>query len=128
MKLVSVDSGAARVLIPVGRFPTRTRASMKINVEVGDIARWEDEVVVVNLFEGVGHPGGATGAVDAAIGHQVSAMIATGDLTGRFKEIVVFPSFDRIPGNRVMVVGLGAREAFTLDRIREVSAAAATRV
>ena len=101
---------------------------MKINVEVGDIARWEDEVVVVNLFEGVGHPGGATGAVDAAIGHQVSAMIATGDLTGRFKEIVVFPSFDRIPGNRVMVVGLGAREAFTLDRIREVSAAAATRV
>ncbi len=98
---------------------------MKINVEVGDIARWEDEVVVVNLFEGVDHPGGATGAVDAAIGHQITAMIATGDITGKFKEVTVFPSFDRIAGNRVMVVGLGRRDEFTLDRVREVSAAAA---
>lgn len=101
---------------------------MKIDVEVGDIARWEDEVVVVNLFEGVGHPGGATGAVDAAFGHQITAMIATGDLTGKFKELTVFPTFDRVPGNRVMVVGLGRREDFTLDRVREVSAAAALRV
>ncbi|HYM38904.1 MAG TPA: leucyl aminopeptidase [Thermoplasmata archaeon] len=101
---------------------------MKIGVEVGDIARWEDEVVVVNLFEGVNHPGGATGAVDAAIGHQITAMIATGDITGKFKEIVVFPTFDRIPGNRVLVVGLGERADFTLDRVREVSAAAAIKI
>jgi leucyl aminopeptidase len=101
---------------------------MKINVEVGDIARWEDEVVVVNLFDGVAHPGGATGAVDTAIGHQITAMIATGDVTGRFKEIVVFPSFDRVPGNRVLVVGLGKREDFNLDRVREVSAAAAIKI
>ncbi len=101
---------------------------MKIDVETGDIARWEDEVVVVNLFEGVSHPGGATGAVDAAIGHQITAMIATGDITGQFKEVVVFPSFDKIPGNRVLVVGLGKREDFTLDRVREVSAAAAIKI
>ncbi len=101
---------------------------MKIEVAVGDIARWEDEVVVVNLFEGVSHPGGATGAVDAADGHQITAMIATGDLTGKYKEIVVFPSFDRIPGNRVLVVGLGKRQDFTLDRVRDVSAAVACKV
>ena len=101
---------------------------MKIDVEIGDIARWEDEVVVVNLFEGVARPGGATGAVDAGVGHQISAMIRTGDLTGAFKEVVVFPSFDRIPGNRVLIVGLGKREDFTLDRVREVSAAAAIKV
>jgi leucyl aminopeptidase len=101
---------------------------MKIDVEVGDIARWEDEVVVVNLFEGVDHPGGATGAVDMAIGHQITAMIATKDISGAFKEVVVFPSFDRIPAKRVMVVGLGKREDFTLDRVREASAAAALKV
>lgn len=101
---------------------------MKIEVGVGDIAKWEDEVVVVNLFEGVDHPGGATGAVDTAIGHQITAMIATGDITGRFKDLVVFPTFDRIPGNRVIVVGLGKREEFTLDRVREVSATAALKV
>jgi leucyl aminopeptidase len=101
---------------------------MKINVEIGDIARWEDEVIVVNLFAGVDHPGGATGAVDTAIGHQITAMIATNDIRGEFKEIAVLPTFDRIPGNRVMVVGLGKREDFTLDRVREVSAAAAIKV
>ncbi len=101
---------------------------MKIDVEVGDISRWEDEVVVVNLFEGVDHPGGATGAVDAALGHQITAMIATGDISGKFKDLTIFPTFDRIPGNRVLVVGLGKREDFSLDRVREVSAAAAVRV
>ena len=101
---------------------------MKIDVEVGDISRWEDEVIVVNLFEGVDHPGGATGAVDTAIGHEISALIATGDISGKFKDLAVIPTFDRIPANRVMVVGLGKREEFNLDRIREVSARAAIRV
>lgn len=101
---------------------------MKISVEVGDIARWEEEVIVVNLFEGVTRPGGATGAVDAALGHQVSAMISTGDLSGKFKEITMFPTFDRIRANRVMIIGLGERDAFTIDRVREVSARAAQRI
>lgn len=102
--------------------------TLRIAVEVGDIARWEDEVIVVNLFEGVSHPGGATGAVDAALGHQITTMISTGDITGRFRDIVTFPTFDRIAANRVLIVGLGKREEFTLDRVREVSAKAATRV
>jgi len=101
---------------------------MKIGVEVGDIARWEDEVIVVNLFEGVRHPGGATGAVDTALGHQITAMIASRDVSGAFKDTTVFPTFDRIAANRVMVIGLGRRQDFNLDRVREVSARAATRV
>ena len=95
---------------------------MRIAVEVGDIARWEDEVIVVNLFEGVRRPGGATGAVDAALGHQLGAMIGTGDLTGGWKDVTLFPTFDRIPANRVMVVGLGSRDDFSIDRVREASA------
>jgi len=102
--------------------------AVKISVEVSDIAKWEDEVIVVNLFEGVDHPGGATGAVDGALGHQITALIATGDVSGKFKEVAVLPTFDRIPANRVMVVGLGKRDEFTLDRVREVSARAALRV
>lgn len=100
---------------------------MKIGIEVGDIARWEDEVIVVNLFEGVDHPGGATGAVDAALGHQITSMIATGDVSGAFKEVTVFPTFDKINANRVMIVGLGRRGDFTLDRVRDVSARVATK-
>jgi len=101
---------------------------MRIGVEVGDIARWEDEVIVVNLFEGTRRPGGATGAVDGALAHQISAMIATGDLRGNWREVTVFPTFDRIAANRVMVVGLGRQEEFSIDRVREASARAAVKV
>ena len=44
---------------------------MQVKVEAGDITRLETPCIVVNLFEGVTAPGGATGAVDAALdGHD----------------------------------------------------------
>jgi len=97
---------------------------MDIRVTVGDIAAWKDAAIVVNLFEGVTKPGGATGAVDKAMGGAISHLIAAGDLKGKFKESLVLPTFGKIPATRVLVVGLGARAGFTLDRIREASAKA----
>jgi leucyl aminopeptidase len=99
--------------------------AVDIRVSVGDIASWQDEAVVVNLFEGVGQPGGATGAVDAASGGLVASLLADGGFSGTFKDIAVLPSLGRIPARRIAVVGLGPREDFTLDRVREVSAVAA---
>lgn len=100
---------------------------MDIRVVVGDIAVWTDAAIVVNLFEGVTKPGGATGAVDKALSGAISQLIAGGDLKGKFKEILVLPTLGKIPATRVIVVGLGARNRFTLDRIREVSAKAVNR-
>ncbi|MEZ4663055.1 MAG: hypothetical protein R2911_36365 [Caldilineaceae bacterium] len=43
---------------------------MQIHVTQGNIAQHATDCIVVNLFEGVQHPGGATGAVDNALaGH-----------------------------------------------------------
>ncbi len=98
---------------------------LEIRVAVSDIAQWEGEAVVVNLFEGVEVPGGATGAVDAATDGMVAAAIAQGDFRGAFKEVLVLPTMGRIPAARLLVVGLGPQEAFTYDRAREVSAVAA---
>ena len=41
---------------------------MKIKVKTGEIQKMNSELIVVNLFEGVVEPGGATGAVDKALG------------------------------------------------------------
>src|SRR3990172_3459157 len=98
---------------------------MDITVAVGDIAAWKDEAVVVNLFEGVQRPGGETAAVDKALGGAVSALLAAGDITGKFKECFLLPTLGKIPAPRVFILGLGERGRFTLDRIREVSAKAA---
>ncbi|MBM2828345.1 MAG: putative cytosol aminopeptidase (Leucine aminopeptidase) (Leucyl aminopeptidase) PepA, partial [Actinobacteria bacterium] len=55
---------------------------MKIELVVGDIIRHKADLVVVNLFEGVKKPGGATGAVDKAVGGAISAAIRDGDFDG----------------------------------------------
>jgi leucyl aminopeptidase len=85
----------------------------------------EDEVIVVNLFEGVTAPGGATGAVDRALGGMIADLIQGGDLKGTFKQTVLFRTGGRIPAERVLIVGLGTQPDFGLDRVREISAKAA---
>ncbi len=98
---------------------------MDISVAIENIAAWETDAIVLNLFEGVTVPGGATGAVDAALNGQVRDLIATGDFTGKFKQVAVLYPRGGISAKRLLLVGLGKREEFTLDRVRQVSAAVA---
>ncbi|MEE9592283.1 MAG: leucyl aminopeptidase [Thermoplasmata archaeon] len=99
---------------------------MRIQATHGRIEQAEDSAIVVNLFQGVQAPGGATGAVDRALGGMITDLIQGGDLKGKFKETVLFRTGGRIPAERVLVVGLGAEPDFGPDRIRETSAKAAT--
>ncbi|MFQ5908444.1 MAG: leucyl aminopeptidase [Thermoplasmata archaeon] len=99
---------------------------MLIQATHGRIEEAEDAAVVVNLFQGVDAPGGATGAVDRALGGMITDLIQGGDLKGKFKETILFRTGGRIPTERVLVVGLGDQPEFGLDRIRETSAKAAT--
>ena len=41
---------------------------MKTELVIGDIRKHRADMLVVNLFEGITTPGGATGAIDKAIG------------------------------------------------------------
>ena len=95
---------------------------MKIRVEPGDISTVAADAVVVNLFEGVQTPGGGTGAVDRAMGGAISSLIAQGDLRGKWGEVVLIHTLGRLPSPRVVVAGLGKPEAFTIDRVRDLSA------
>ena len=98
---------------------------MEIQVVGGSIQEREDALIVVNLFEGVTTPGGATGAVDAALGGAIAEAIAGGDLRGKKGEATVLYARGAIPAARVLVVGLGPQEGFGLQGIREAAATAA---
>ncbi|MCX7616766.1 leucyl aminopeptidase [Tepidiforma sp.] len=95
---------------------------MKVRVEQGDIARYGADALVVNLFEGVTAPGGGTGAVDAALGGAISQVIAAGDLRGKSGELVTIHTLGKIPAPRVLVAGLGSREGFDIDAVRNLAA------
>lgn len=98
---------------------------MDIVVKQGDIAQEEADVIVVNLFQGVTHPGGATGAVDGALSGMISDALAVGDFTGKAGETLALYTRGTIPAPRVLVVGLGAANKFDLAGARNAAATAA---
>ncbi|HEU5360308.1 MAG TPA: leucyl aminopeptidase [Candidatus Deferrimicrobiaceae bacterium] len=92
---------------------------MKTELVVGDIRKHRAGMLVVNLFEGTSKPGGATGAVDKAIGGAISAAIRDGDFQGKWGETLFLRPGGGVLSPRVLVVGLGPKEKFTLDRVRQ---------
>lgn len=98
---------------------------MNINVIQGNIAEQEDAAIVVNLFEGVSQPSGATGAADAALGGAITDLIAEGDISGKSGENTLIYSLGRLAAKRVVVAGLGKSSDFNADVAREVHAGVA---
>ena len=95
---------------------------MKITVNQGAIQASQADTLIVNLFDDVTVPGGATGAVDQALGGAIQELIASGDLTGRAGEVGVLYPRGTVPATRVLVVGLGERNSFDLEGVRQAAA------
>ncbi|HIP70379.1 MAG TPA: leucyl aminopeptidase [Anaerolineae bacterium] len=96
---------------------------MQINVQQGAIQAIEADTIIVNLFDDVTTPGGATGAVNQALGGAIADLIASGDLTGKAGEVGALYPRGAIPATRVLVVGLGKRDKFDLEGVRQAAAA-----
>ncbi len=95
---------------------------LQVTVTQGNIAQQATDCVVVNLFEGVTTPGGATGAIDQALGGAISNLVASGDFTGKIGTTAVLYTNGNLPAKRVLVVGLGKAEKFDLKGVRKVGA------
>ena len=98
---------------------------VRVRAVAGDIATVAADALVVNLFEGITSPSGGTGAVDKALDGAISSLIADGEVKGKQGETVVVHTFGRLPAKRVVVLGLGKRDTFSTDVVREASASAA---
>lgn len=93
---------------------------MDIQIETGNIAQHPAKAIIVNLFEGVEQPGGATGAVDKALGGGISQLIADGEIKGKKNELLLIHTLGHIPSPRVLVAGLGKQKDFNRDIIRDL--------
>jgi leucyl aminopeptidase len=94
---------------------------LEIKVIVGNIAQIEADAVVVNLFEGVEQPGGATAAVDKALNGAISSLISRGEIKGKFGEVSIVHTFGKLPAGIAAIAGLGKRQDFNTDKIRGVA-------
>ncbi|HZQ37630.1 MAG TPA: leucyl aminopeptidase [Dehalococcoidia bacterium] len=95
---------------------------MEIRAEQGDILEYRGKAIVVNLFEGVTKPEGATGAADRALDGAIAQLIADGEIRGRRGEITVVHTFGKLPAGRVVVAGLGKAAELSADRVRDTAA------
>ncbi len=99
----------------------KTKA-LEINVESADIIGIDTPALVVNLFRGVKKPGGATGAVDKALGGAITQLIKDGEIKGSTGETTLIHTLGKIKPSRVLVVGLGPQDKFDVQVVRRVSA------
>jgi leucyl aminopeptidase len=94
---------------------------LEIRVIVGDITQIEADAIVVNLFEEVKQPSGATAAVDKALGGAIDYLISEGEIKGKLGEVSIVHTLGKLPARLVAIAGLGKPEEFSLDRIRRVA-------
>lgn len=97
---------------------------MKIRVECGDLSALKCDLLVVNEFEGVKKPGGATGAADTALGGMISKLTRDGEIDGKLGKVTILHCTGKLQARKVAVVGLGSRKKFDLEAVRTASAAA----
>ena len=125
-----VPTGAA----PPGNWGGRDGEQWLVDLAVvsADVTAYATDALVVNLFQGVASPGGATGAVDHALGGLISRLIADGEIKGKSGEFtLIHTPADRYRGfapKRVLVAGLGTAAKFDLDTVRSVAAEAVRRL
>jgi len=93
---------------------------LKFEVKSGDISKTRCDAIIVNLFEGTTKPGGATGAVDQAMGGAISDLIAAGEIKGKTDELHLMHTLGKIPARLIVVSGLGKKEEFNLNKIRNL--------
>ncbi len=97
---------------------------MRIDVHVGSIDKIQADAIVLNAFQGATTLGGTTGSIDRALNGLLSEIITSGDFKGKVGETSVIYTRGALASPRVILVGLGKPEEFSVNVARRASAAA----
>ena len=78
-------------------------------------------LLVLPIYERDTSPVGIAGDVDQRIGGAVTRLLKSGDFKGRKDEtLVLFPHGVQLKAERVLLIGIGKREGYTLERLRRL--------
>jgi leucyl aminopeptidase len=82
-------------------------------------------LLVVQLFRGDRQTGGYTSALDERLGGMIGAVLERGDFRGRKDEaLVLYPPDGAIGARRILLLGAGKREDFTIEVLRRTMGSA----
>ena len=93
---------------------------MEIKVDTGKILEKNYELLVLGIFEGEKNYG-VNGIIDNALDKEISKIVKTPEFNGKLKKYCLLKTYGKMGINRILLVGLGKPEDFSLENIRIAS-------
>mgnify|MGYP001557781985 CR=1 FL=1 len=95
---------------------------MDIKIKKGCIEKQDVDGIILGMFEKEKWKSkSAITRLDNLLGGLIKDMVKSGEFKGKINEVVTLPTRGDIPARRVILVGLGKKNEFKLDSIRQVS-------
>src|SRR4029077_9819434 len=94
---------------------------MDVRVSTRDVQQFEGDALVVGVFAD-GKLDGPAALLDKALAGVIKGLQEDGEVRGAADEVTLLHTLGKIEPTRVAIVGLGARDRYSLDRIRRASA------
>lgn len=98
--------------------------SVHFRTYVGELEQIDCPCLMIGAFQGLERPEGALARVDDLTDYPIQNLIDSGEIRGSFKEFTMLHLGEGKAISHVLVMGLGKREEFTVDRVRSVVAKA----
>lgn len=93
---------------------------MNITVTTNPLEKLDAQGLLVTIFKGQLELTGPLVVLDKLLDGVLSYLVESGEIRGEFKEFTVIHT-NKLPTTRILVMGIGTREQFSLDRIRSVA-------
>lgn len=94
---------------------------MELQVMARPLQELETEMLVLTVFEDELENYDYFRALDEQLGGKISRIIESGEIQGKFREFTIL-HVEGIGPKRILMMGLGKRKDFSLDRIRSIAA------
>jgi len=93
---------------------------MNIKVACEPIKDFKTQVLVLTVFEEEKDSISKYTSLDEKLAQKLNKLIESKEVTGKYKEFTILHTSDEFSSDRVIIMGVGKKEKFTLDKLRAV--------
>lgn len=94
---------------------------MEVQVVVKPLEEANSELLVLTVFEDELENLDYLKGVEEKLGGKIAEMIESGEVKGKYREFTLLHT-DKISAKRILIMGMGKRKDYSLDRIRSITA------
>ncbi len=94
---------------------------MKVSVSKAKIIESDDHAICFGIFEDQKQLKDELKELDSLLSGMIAELLQTGDFAGKLNQTALVYSGGKIKSKRVVLVGLGQRQKFDLDKIRQAA-------